>query len=240
MNQNFTRIAIILDRSGSMRTLVNATVSGFNEYVGKLKSQPGEVKLKLIRFDDQYEEVFDKPLSEVPLLTADDMVPRGMTALLDAQGKTIVNIGRELEGMTEEDRPAKVIVMTMTDGEENQSREYDTAQIASMIKAQQEKYGWEFLYFGANQDALKVAATMNIPQRLTMTYAANAGSTQSVMSSAAMYTNSARGMTAQGQSTRSLSFSDDQRKTAQSSDKPDEPKDQTIEEKLKNLVGTKK
>jgi Mg-chelatase subunit ChlD len=181
MKQNYTRIAVILDRSGSMHSVREATVAGFNEFVRDQKKTPGEVKLKLVQFDDQYEEVFDQNLHEVPELTQATFVPRGWTALLDAQGRTIVALGAELAAQAEDQRPSKVIVMTLTDGEENRSKEYNLSQIAAMIKEQREKYGWEFVFLGANQDAVKVAATMNIDPQAAVTYNANAKAMGNVM-----------------------------------------------------------
>jgi hypothetical protein len=173
MDQNFTRIAIILDRSGSMESMQEATVSGFNEFVGKLKAGQGVVKLKLVQFDHEYETVFDLPLQEVPVLTAAMFVPRGTTALLDAMGRTIGALGEELADMPEAERPARVIVMTMTDGLENASQYYTRAQMAAMVAHQQAVYSWQFMYLGANQDAIGVAADLGISGAASMNYKAN-------------------------------------------------------------------
>jgi uncharacterized protein YegL len=214
MNNNLTRIAVILDRSGSMKGLRAATVSGFNEYVGKLRSQPGEVDLLLVRFDDRYEVVFDKPLDQVPELSNADLKPRGTTALFDAMGRTIVTVGEQLNEMAEADRPGKVIVMTMTDGEENASEEYEVADIAAMVAHQREVYNWEFLFFGTNQDAVMVASTINISRGSTMSYSNNAGATRSVMKSAAVASNAYRSFASSGQSMSSYDFPDDAREDA--------------------------
>lgn len=184
MKDNFTRIAVILDRSGSMQTLREATVAGFNEFVRSQLGVTGEASLKLVQFDDEYEVVFDKPLVEVPLLTQDIFVPRGMTALLDAQGRTIVELGAELAAMEEKDRPSKVIVMTLTDGLENASKEFSVQRVADLVKQQREVYGWDFVYVGANQDAVKVAATMNIPAAMAMSYSAAPEAVRGTMGSA--------------------------------------------------------
>lgn len=210
MKDGFTRIAVILDRSGSMRAIRSATVSGFNEFVGSLRSQPGDLKLRLVRFGTEYEVVFDKPLAEIPVLTDADLEPRGMTALLDAQGKTIQDLGRELEGLSEGDRPAKVIVMTMTDGEENSSKEFTAEKVAEMVKHQREAYQWEFMYLGTNQDAIKVAASMNIPAASSMTYMNCDGGSLQAMASSAAYVGRSRSA-AQGQS---VAFSEAERKKA--------------------------
>jgi hypothetical protein len=193
MKTDFTRIAIVLDRSGSMEPLREATVEGINQFLRAQQQLPGSATVKLVRFDTEYEVVFDKPLHEVPLLTQEDFVPRGATALLDAQGKTIDDLGEELARMPETARPAKVIVVTLTDGLENASKYYTGYKVAEMIKRQREIYSWEFIYLGANQDAVKVAASMNIPAAAAMTYAPSPRAVGSTFSSLASYVSRTRG-----------------------------------------------
>ena len=156
-----------------MSSIQEATVSGFNEFISKLKGGQSVVNLKLVQFDDEYETVFDLPLQQVPELTAAMFVARGMTALLDAMGRTITALGEELASMPEADRPGHVIVMTMTDGLENASRDYTRAQIAAMVEHQQTLYRWQFMYLGANQDAIGVAADLGISLSLSMNYKPN-------------------------------------------------------------------
>ena len=105
MKDNFTRIAVILDRSGSMESCKESTVAGFNEFIRTQQELPGEATVKLVQFDDQYETVFDKPLKECPELTQNTFVPRGSTALLDAQGRTIVELGRNVIHTREDGEP---------------------------------------------------------------------------------------------------------------------------------------
>ncbi len=192
MKANCTRIAVILDRSGSMSSVRESTVAGFNEFIKQQKELPGECSVKLVQFDNEYEVVFDKPLKDVPELTQATFVPRGSTALLDAQGRTIVTLGEELSKLSEDQRPSKVIVVTLTDGQENASREYKLEQIAAMIKEQREVYNWDFVFLGANQDAVKTAATMNIPMQSSITYAANRTAMGNVMRSVSAYVGSSR------------------------------------------------
>lgn len=173
MNHDLTRIAIVLDRSGSMASIQGATISGFNEFIASLRAASGSIMLKLVQFDNEYETVFDLPLNQVPPLTSVTFVPRGSTALLDAQGRTIVALGQELQNLPEAARPGKVIVMTMTDGMENASRVYTEAQVSALVQHQRDVYQWQFLYLGANQDAIRVAAGMGIPQAGAITYSAN-------------------------------------------------------------------
>ena len=170
MRDNYTRIAVVLDRSGSMDSCKESTVAGFNSFIEEQKKLPGEVKLKLVQFDDKYEYVFDQLLKDVQELTQSTFIPRGTTALLDAQGRTIEELGQELGKLPESERPSKVIVVTMTDGLENASRKFTAAKIGEMVAHQRDVYGWEFVFLGANQDAIATAATMNIPMASAMSY----------------------------------------------------------------------
>lgn len=192
MKENCARIVIILDRSGSMNQVREATVSGFNEFIRAQRELPGEVRVKLVQFDDQYEVAFDKPLAEVPELTQDHFVPRGMTALFDAQGKTIVALGEELAALPESERPSKVIVVTLTDGIENASKEYTLDAVASLIKQQTEQYSWDFVFLAANQDAVRTAATMNIPRGSAITYRSDRESSRRAMAAASDYVSASR------------------------------------------------
>jgi hypothetical protein len=194
MRNDFTRIAVVLDRSGSMGSVREATIAGFNEFIRTQRELPGEALLSLIQFDDQYEPNYTKLLPDVPELTAETFVPRGLTALLDAQGRTITELGRELAAMDEAARPARVVVMTMTDGIENRSTDYTEVAVAALVKEQQEKYGWDFIYLGANQDAVKVATRMHINSNSALTYSANAVGTRRSMAAASNYVKAARSM----------------------------------------------
>jgi Mg-chelatase subunit ChlD len=140
--ENLTQITIVLDRSGSMASVREATISGFNEFVDGQKAVPGEARLTLILFDTKnaYEVVFDRALRDVPKLTAETYNPRGGTPLHDALGRAISEVGAKLSKMPEQERPGKVVVVTMTDGLENASQTYTAAQIAGMIKHQREAY----------------------------------------------------------------------------------------------------
>jgi hypothetical protein len=192
MKENRTRIAIILDRSGSMASVRESTVTGFNQFIRSQREIAGDVSVKLVQFDDQYDVVFDRPLAEVPELTHDLFVPRGSTALFDAQGKTIVSLGHELAAVPESERPSKVIVMTLTDGLENASKEYTVDRIAEMIKHQTEVYGWDFVFLGANQDAIRTAATMAIPAASALTYVAAPEGVARVFRAASEYVGTSR------------------------------------------------
>jgi len=193
MKDNFTRIAVILDRSGSMESCKESTVAGFNEFIRTQRELPGEAMVKLVQFDDQYETVFDMNLKSCPELTQNTFVPRGSTALFDAQGRTIVELGRELAALPEQERPSKVIVVTLTDGLENASKEYSLQQIGEMIKEQRDKYSWDFVFLGANQDAVKTAEAMSIPLPSAMSYSTSKAGIAATMAAVSQYVGAARG-----------------------------------------------
>jgi len=163
MKNNLTEIAYILDRSGSMNLIAEAAISGFNSFLKEQKSAPGHANLTLVLFDNEYLSPHQAvPLPEVPELNANTYVPRGSTALLDAVGTTIRNIGARLSNIPESDRPGHVIIAIFTDGLENCSSEFSLAEINKMITHQRNTYAWEFIFLAANQDAIATAAQMGI------------------------------------------------------------------------------
>lgn len=171
MNMNLTEIAFILDRSGSMGHITESTISGFNEFLEKQKSLPGEAKLTTVLFDNAYELLHDAvDIKEVRPLTTNEYWTRGCTALYDAIGKTIDDIGARLAATPEGERPSKVIVVITTDGYENASREYSQADVKNKITHQTEKYSWEFIFLGANIDSEAVSADIGICSANTADY----------------------------------------------------------------------
>ena len=198
MKDNFTRITIILDRSGSMESCKESTVAGFNEFIRAQKELPGSATVKLVQFDDQYETVFDVNLKSCPELTQNTFVPRGSTALLDAQGRTIIELGQELTALSEHERPAKVIVVTLTDGLENASKNYNLQQIGEMIREQMDKYNWDFVFLGANQDAIATASAMNIPLPSAMSYSTSKRGIAATMAAVSRYVGASRSGKAAG------------------------------------------
>ena len=140
MNNNLTEIAYILDRSGSMGPLAEASIAGFNQFVAEQRQATGEARLSLVLFDNEYLMPHrSTPLDEVPELNTHTYVPRGSTALLDAVGRTIDELGERLAATPDLERPGQVIVAIFTDGFENASRIYDSHRIADMITHQREK-----------------------------------------------------------------------------------------------------
>lgn len=165
-----TEIAFILDRSGSMQPLVEAAITGFNQFLRdqQVSEAEGEgiSRLTLVQFDDQYEVPIDNlPVGEVVSLDTGTYVPRGATALLDAVGTTIDSFKRRIKALPEAHRPAQVVFAIFTDGYENASLKYSWRDVAKKIRKRREKDGWEFLFLAANQDAIATAAQMNIDHR---------------------------------------------------------------------------
>jgi hypothetical protein len=185
MQEDYTHISFLLDRSGSMRSVASDTIGGFNQFLSSQKGAPGRATFTLAQFDDVYEPV-GSPMMNIAYvrdLTGQTFSPRGSTALLDGIGRLIEETGAGLTRMPEEARPAKVVFVIQTDGEENASTRFNLAQINSMIAHQREKYQWEFVFLGANQDAIATASKMSIGRGTTMTYAANHAGTHSAYTS---------------------------------------------------------
>jgi uncharacterized protein YegL len=215
-------IVMVLDRSGSMGSARESTVAAFNEFVRDQQQVPGEARMTLIQFDDVYEVVFSKPIQDVPLLTQDTFVPRGGTALYDAQGKAIATLQEQISKLAKAKRPSKVVFVTLTDGGENASKEYKMGTIANLIQKMKDQYKWQFIYLGANQDAFAASSSMNYAAANTMNFMmSQVGST---MNSASASVRSLRGTPALAYSKLSneevekvMAFSDDDRKSALSS-----------------------
>jgi uncharacterized protein YegL len=163
MNNQLTEIAFLLDRSGSMTPLTGEAIAGFNSFLREQQAAPGQARLTLVLFDHEYEVAADGlPVQEVVPLDGQTYSARGSTALLDALGTAIDALGARLAAQDEAARPGKVIVAVLTDGMENASEKFTWKDIARRIKHQSQVYHWEFLFLGANQDAIATASRMNI------------------------------------------------------------------------------
>ena len=174
MKKNLTEIVFILDRSGSMAGLEADTIGGFNAMIEKQKREPGEAYVSTLLFDNLTEVIHDRVnLREICPMSRKDYYVRGSTALLDAVGKAIHHIGNVHKYAREEDRPEKTLFVITTDGMENSSKEYDYSRVRKMIERQKEKYGWEFIFFGANIDAAKEAARFGISDDKAVDYHAD-------------------------------------------------------------------
>lgn len=179
MNIDLNEIVCIIDRSGSMASIKQDAIGGFNTFLEAQKALPGAANLTLILFDTAYEVIVDnKNILQVEPLNDKTFVPRGSTALLDAIGRAITSIGERLSNTPEALRPAQVIVAILTDGEENSSLKYTNSRVAKMIKHQQEVYNWQFIFLAANQDAFATGGALNIPAANTANFAATRQGTQ--------------------------------------------------------------
>ena len=178
MKKNLTELVFILDRSGSMAGLENDTIGGFNSMIEKQKQESGEAFVSTILFDHHRDVIHDRvDIQEVKPMTRDDYYVRGSTALLDAVGKAIHHIGNVHKYAREEDRPEKTLFVITTDGMENSSKEYSYQRLKSKIERQKEKYGWEFIFLGANIDAVSVANKFGVDRSRAVTYECDSAGT---------------------------------------------------------------
>ena len=212
MKQNYSHITIVLDRSGSMNSHRQETIDGFNAFLNKQKGIEGEATMTLVQFDDQYQVDYDfMTLKFVPSLNVHTYVPRGSTALIDAIGRAITTAGNQLNFMSDDVKPSRVIFVIQTDGYENASKEYTQSQIKQMIQHQQEKYNWDFVFLGAGQDAILSASGFGILSKSALTY--DKHSSREAFASAANYTSAYRSATSVT-AAKSVSFTDTDRSDA--------------------------
>lgn len=163
MRKGLTEVVFILDRSGSMRGLEADTIGGFNSLIEKQRGEEGEALISTVLFDDRTDVIYDRvPVDKVEPMTEKQYYVRGCTALLDAVGSSIHHIGNVHKYARDEDRPEKTLFIITTDGMENASRQYDYGTVKKMVERQKDKYGWEFLFLGANIDAIEVAGRFGI------------------------------------------------------------------------------
>jgi hypothetical protein len=165
---DLTHLYFLLDRSGSMQSIKSDIEGGFAAFIAEQRKGDGECLASLSQFDDVYEVVYaDRPVADVPPL---DLRPRNMTALHDAMGRLITDAGARLAALQEDQRPGTVIVAVMTDGLENASTEWHAPAVKALVELQTSKYQWEFLYMGADQDAVEVGTGLGIPAASSVTF----------------------------------------------------------------------
>lgn len=179
MKKNLTEIVFILDRSGSMSGLEADTIGGFNSMIEKQKKEAGEALISTVLFDNFSEVIHDRiPIGRVEPMTDREYYVRGCTALLDAIGGAIHHIGNIHKYAREEDVPEHTLFVITTDGMENASRRYDSETVKKMIERQKAKYGWEFLFLGANIDAVETASRFGIGADRAVNYHSDHQGTQ--------------------------------------------------------------
>ncbi|WP_139981456.1 vWA domain-containing protein [Nocardioides litoris] len=172
-DQTLTHLYFLLDRSGSMQTIKSDIEGGFAAFLAEQREAPGRCVVTLAQFDDRYDVVHaGLDVADVPPLV---LAPRGSTALHDAMGRLVTDAGAELAALPEAERPGTVIVAVMTDGLENASREWHAQAVKALVEQQSATYGWQFLYMGADQDAVEVGTSLGVPAEQSMTYARGKG-----------------------------------------------------------------
>ncbi|MDO5540519.1 MAG: hypothetical protein Q4F83_10680 [Eubacteriales bacterium] len=163
MRKGLTEVVFILDRSGSMSGLETDTIGGFNSMIQKQKREEGEALISTVLFDDRIDVIYDRvPVESIEAMTDKQYFVRGCTALLDALGGAVHHIANVHKYAREEDRPEKTLFIITTDGMENASRRYSYEKVKQMVEKEKEKYGWEFLFLGANIDAVSAAGRFGI------------------------------------------------------------------------------
>ena len=179
MRKGLTEVVFILDRSGSMSGLEADTIGGFNAMIEKQRKEEGEAYISTVLFDDRTEVLYDRvPVSRVEPMNDTQYYVRGCTALLDAIGGAIHHIANVHRYAREEDRPEKTLFIITTDGMENASRMYSYDEVRQMVEKETDKYGWEFLFLGANMDAIEVAGRFGIRADRAVTYESDHVGTQ--------------------------------------------------------------
>ena len=208
MKKGYCDISIVLDRSGSMEPVKTDTIGGINAFTEDQKNENGTCKLSLYQFNEKYHVTYQNAdISIAPRLNNETYNPSGWTALLDAIGKTIQETGKRLASLKESERPEKVIIVIQTDGFENKSTKFSRKEIFDMITHQQSKYNWQFVFLGANQDAIATANSYGISSASSLTYASNSIGTENLYKSVS---NNLKSFRAGGQC---VSFSSSDRQT---------------------------
>ena len=181
MKPKRTHIGVLLDRSGSMASIRDDMIGGFNTFLDEQRGVEGEATVSLARFDDIYEDVYSGvPIADAPLLNHENFKPRGNTAMRDALGRFIVKTGAFLSAIPEPDRPELVVIYVITDGFDNVlDQEYSSARLREMVKHQEEVYKWQFQYLGANQNAVLGGKSIGLAAAASVNYLANQRSVQS-------------------------------------------------------------
>lgn len=185
---NYTHLLFVVDRSGSMAPVAEDMIGGINTVFDEQAEAEGKCLVDYVQFDSIYEVVFeDRPVDKARAV----LTPRGGTALLDAVGRAATDLGRKLRNLPEDQRPGTVMVVVVTDGYENSSREWTAESVKALIKNQEDKYNWQFTFLGANMDAVAVGANFGFHAHNSLTY--DTGNTVAMASALSNHTHRVRG-----------------------------------------------
>jgi len=193
-----------------MEEIRNDTIGGVNAFVAEQAKQPGECHFTLTQFDTEFDLVYSGPVAKFPDLTSETYVPRGMTALWDAMGKAIVAAGTRFKNMPDNARPGKVIFVIYTDGFENSSQEFKPAALKALIERQRSVYKWDFIFLGANQDAVLTAKDLGISNSMSVA-PTTAGTASTYVSTSALI--NAKRASADWGASLTMNYSDADRQT---------------------------
>ena len=208
-NQDLTQLLVIVDRSGSMRSCEQDMRGALDTFFEEQAKLDGTAVVDYVQFDDTYELVYtDKDVSEAKAV----LQPRGMTALLDAIGKGVTQLGEKLAARAEADRPGTVLVAVVTDGGENSSHDWTREGVVDLIREQTDKWNWDFVFLGANMDAVSVGRSFGFDPNKSLTY--NTSNTGQTMSSLSTYAGTVRQAKGNKAAVAAAAFSDEDRENA--------------------------
>jgi hypothetical protein len=190
MKKNATHISIIIDRSSSMSSMAKEVISGFNSLLNKQIEASGEASMTVVQFDHEYQVLNDFiKINNVKKLDINTYSPRGNTALLDAMGKTIEDVRTKINALEDNEKPSKAIFVFITDGEENWSKQYSRERVFEMIEdlksesKEENSIDWDFVFIGANQDAISAGGSFGIARGASLTYASSGDGAKSAFTS---------------------------------------------------------
>jgi uncharacterized protein YegL len=211
-DNNYTHLALVVDRSGSMSTIAKDMNGGIRQLLADQAKEPGVCVVDITTFDTEIEHPYENVRPDD--VKSDIIVPRGGTALNDAVGYTINELGERFSKMEEGDRPGLVIVVVVTDGEENSSREYTHDQIKELVERQTNEWGWQFVYLAANVDAFATGGSYGFAKGSTIAYAASGAGTQNVYAATSSNVSGLRANMSRGVRGATIEFSDEDREEA--------------------------
>ena len=179
MKKTYHELICVINRSGSMESIRDDAIGGFNAFIAEQKKQPEPTRVTLELFDDQFDQIYEAmPIDEILGLDHNTFVPRGSTALLDAVGRSLANAYVRINNLPATERPQAVIVAILTDGMENSSREFDFNSVSDIIAKRRAESGWEFVFLGANQDAIATASKLSMSSDDAVNFAPTPEGTQ--------------------------------------------------------------